>query len=153
MSEMTKETSGAYSNRWVKRDMDAMRLKIEQLQAELETYKDLYRQASDEVSIQFKFYSKEADKVKLLQSKLDSLRWIPTDDSPLDDIDWDEKVHVLECESKVPIIMTMAGIFLDEGSEAEYWKPIILPKCEHNFGANHICQTCGIAECHLEDET
>ncbi len=50
-------------------------------------------------------------------------RWIPTDDPP-DNIKWEEKVLVLECDEKIPVIMTMAEIFLDEESEAEYWMPI-----------------------------
>ena len=53
--------------------------------------------------------------------------WILTDDPP-NDIDWDKKVLALECESEIPRVMTMAEIFLDEDSEAEYWKPIVLPE-------------------------
>jgi len=54
-------------------------------------------------------------------------RWIPADDPP-SVIDWDKKVQALEYESKIPRIMTMAEIFLDEGSEVEYWRVIILPQ-------------------------
>ena len=55
--------------------------------------------------------------------------WIPADEPP-ENMDWDEKVLVLEYESEIPIVMTMAEVFLNEGSEAEYWKPIILPESE-----------------------
>lgn len=67
------------------------------------------------------------ERIDQLQAELEKHRWIPTDDPP-DNIDWDKKVQVLECVSEIPVVMTMAEIFLDEGSEAEYWKPIILPE-------------------------
>lgn len=62
--------------------------------------------------------------------------WIPADEPP-ENPDWDKKVLVLEleCDSEIPVIMTMAEVFLDEGSEAEYWKPIVLPK--------QSCPECG----------
>lgn len=62
-----------------------------------------------------------------LQAEIERLRWIPADEPP-EKIDWDKKVLVLECDSKIPTTMTMAEVFLDEGSEAEYWRPIILPE-------------------------
>lgn len=66
-------------------------------------------------------------KTKELEAKLKQHRWKPADEPP-DNIGWDKKVQVLEYESSTPIVMTMAEVFLDEGSEVEYWKPIILPE-------------------------
>ena len=61
-----------------------------------------------------------------LKAELEKHRWMPVDEPP-DNMDSGKKVQVLEYESEIPTIMTMAEVFLDEGSEAEYWKPIILP--------------------------
>ena len=72
------------------------------------------------------------NKVSKLQAENERLkeenRWIPADEPPKKIDDWDKKILVLECDSEIPITMTMAEVFLDEGSEAKYWKPIILPK-------------------------
>lgn len=85
--------------------------------------------AFDEGCDKFKYTNpeKRIDYLQADNKRLkEALRWIPADDPP-DDIEWDKKVLVLEYDSKIPITMTMAEVFLDEGSEAEYWKPIILP--------------------------
>lgn len=57
----------------------------------------------------------------------DAERWIPADEPP-NDIDWEQEVLALECDSTRPQIATMAEIFLDEGSDFEYWRPITLPE-------------------------
>ncbi len=67
------------------------------------------------------------DAIKQLQAELKKHRWIPVEDGPPDSIDWKEEVLVLECDSKIPVAMTMEEIFLDEGSDAEYWKRTVLP--------------------------
>ena len=73
--------------------------------------------------------------VEQLQQQLavaqEALRWRRTDDPPKD-IDWDQVVEALEYESEEPLFMTMAAIFMDEGSEVEYWRPITFPKGEDN---------------------
>ena len=104
---------------------------IKRLQAE---NADLHKETKDEIkwfqaSIAdlHKEYQSIAGELDKALAELDKYRWIPTDDPP-DNIKWDKKVLVLEYESEIPITMTMAEIFLDEGSEAEYWKPIILPE-------------------------
>lgn len=68
-----------------------------------------------------------AKKIDSLQAQLDAQKWKLAENGPPDDVNWSEKVQVLECESEIPVIMTMAEVFLDEGSEAEYWRKIILP--------------------------
>lgn len=67
------------------------------------------------------------ERIEELEALLKQHRWILADEPP-DNIDLDKKVQVLEHESEIPTIMTMAEVFFDEGSEAEYWKPIILPE-------------------------
>lgn len=71
-----------------------------------------------------KYHKEELER---LRAELDKHRWIPVENGPPDSIDWKQEVQVLECDSKIPMTMTMEEIFLDEGSDAEYWKPIILP--------------------------
>ncbi len=66
---------------------------------------------------------------KLLQAQLAKHRWLRTDDPP-DITDWDEVVEALEYYAEIPSFMTMAEIFLDEDSDVEYWRPIILPEGE-----------------------
>ena len=109
--------------------------------SQLRIYRDGYQNEIDEtekVRAELKAKDEEIEKHKTLYEtataalnsqieELEKHRWMPTDDPP-DNIDWDKKVQVLECDSEIPIIMTMAEVFLNEGSDAEYWKPIILPK-------------------------
>ena len=61
-------------------------------------------------------------------------RWIPADEPPKevmvspDKADWKIYFYVLKYDAKVPEIMTAEQIWMDEGSEVEYYKPIILPE-------------------------
>jgi hypothetical protein len=74
-------------------------------------------------------YEQLTTKNAQLRAELDKHRWMLTDNPP-DNIEWEKKVLALEYESEIPIIATMAEIFLDEYSEIEYWQPIILPNKE-----------------------
>ncbi len=57
----------------------------------------------------------------------EKLRWIPADDPPKMP-PWEKYYYALEYESYIPKVMTAAEIWLDEGSEVEFYKPITLPK-------------------------
>ena len=88
-----------------------------------ETIAELANSVNDVVAATSRPLNQQIAKLK---AELEKHRWIPTDEPP-DNMDSGKKVQVLEYESEIPTIMTMAEVFLDEGSEAEYWKPIILP--------------------------
>ncbi len=64
-----------------------------------------------------------------LQAELAKRRWMRTDDPP-NITDWGQVVEALECCAKIPVFMTLAAIFLDEDSDIEWWRPIILPDGE-----------------------
>ena len=77
---------------------------------------------------------KKCPQIYKLQAELDKHRWIPADETP-DSLrespapsEWKVSYYVLEYGALVPSIMTAEQIWLDEGSEVEYYKPIILPK-------------------------
>lgn len=62
------------------------------------------------------------------QTELDKHRWIPVEEGLPDDIDYDRVVEAIEDCAEIPKFMTMAEIFLDEGSDVTHYRPIILPK-------------------------
>lgn len=64
---------------------------------------------------------------KTLRAELDKHRWIPTEDGPPKDVVWEQIIEAIEDCAEVPVFVTMAQIFMDEGSEFTYWRPIILP--------------------------
>ncbi|KKN11673.1 hypothetical protein LCGC14_1024250 [marine sediment metagenome] len=71
--------------------------------------------------------------------------WIPTDEPP-ENIDWDKMVLVLEYESEIPVVMTMAEVFMNEGSEAEYWMPIPKSPCLSCKGSGLKTDENGVVE-------
>lgn len=69
--------------------------------------------------------------------------WILAEDTPdnlkkppIAESAWQISYYALEYDAEIPKIMTAAEIWLDEGSEVEYYKPIVLPK-------EKPCETCG----------
>ncbi len=62
-----------------------------------------------------------------LDAEQEKNRWRLTEDITDEEMDWDLEVEALEEGDKVPRIMTMAEIFLDEGSEIKWWRPTTLP--------------------------
>ena len=66
---------------------------------------------------------------------LGQTRWIPADEppaifaeAPIPKEEWETHYWTLEYEAKIPKVMSAGQIWLDEGSEVEYYKPIVLPK-------------------------
>lgn len=79
---------------------------------------------------------------KALQAQLSKLkeenRWIPADELPQEfisrdknnPVNWERVYMVLEYEDTIPRPMTAECIWLDEGSEVEWYKPITLPQTD-----------------------
>lgn len=69
-----------------------------------------------------------------LEAELAKYRWIPVNKMPESfmqphppqDCELIEKYYALKYEAKIPEILSAADIWFDEGSEVEYWMPIIL---------------------------
>ncbi len=57
-------------------------------------------------------------------------RWRTTEDITDEEMEWDKVVEALPDGAKVPVFMTMAEIFLDEGSDITHWRPATLPEGE-----------------------
>ena len=73
-------------------------------------------------------------RIKQLEAELGLHRWIPADEPPENlrdnptDAAWKTPYYTLDYDDTIPKVMTAGQIFLDEGSEVEFYKPIILPK-------------------------
>ncbi|GAG98805.1 unnamed protein product, partial [marine sediment metagenome] len=101
---------GIIEDVWIEEPMEKD-VRDQELQAKIEQLKDGAFVANEEAQIR-------NDKIAQLEAEN---RWMPASDPPKE-IDWDKKILVLECESEIPRIMTMAEAFLNECSEAEYYK-------------------------------
>ena len=67
--------------------------------------------------------------VEALQAQLDKYRWIPADNPP-DKFEWEDWYYTLDNGAVIPKVMQAQYIWLDEGSEVEWYRPITLPESE-----------------------
>lgn len=65
-----------------------------------------------------------------LKAELDKHRWRLTEDGPPEQVNWEQIVEAIEDCAEVPVFVTMAQIFMDEGSEFTHWRLITLPEGE-----------------------
>jgi len=67
---------------------------------------------------------------KKLAAEKEKNRWIPVEDGPPENVVWEQIVEAIEDCAEVPVFVSLATIFMDEGSEFTHYRPITLPEGE-----------------------
>ncbi len=112
------------------------------LQAELEQVRNQWHiDKNDKVALEAELKTMTIDRDnhrRWLLEHIEKYRWKKTEDVPdfLTALpvphkgEWLTYYEVLQYEAEIPVFMTAAHIWLDEHSEAEWYRPIILPDQE-----------------------
>ncbi len=78
----------------------------------------------------YKLIRRIAELKEQLAIAQETRRWRKTEDITGEEMDYDKIVEALEDCAVIPKFVTMAEIFLDEGSGYTHWRPIDLPERE-----------------------